>query len=134
MKHITFLLSIVLMFTFFTAADAGEKGENWEKFSKSLVETLKSDNEGLKQSAMMQIMVFCDSLDVKDAAFDVYNIYKFHKDNQMRHLALVTLYHLKSDWAMIQLTKDLKTEESPLLKKQIMFMVKEYNQMKEHVH
>jgi hypothetical protein len=119
------------MFTLITAAFAGDEEENWQKFSKSLVEMFKSDNDGLKQSAMMQIITYEDKLDVKDAAYDIYNIYKWHKDEKMRQLALVTLYHIDYDWIIQQLTEDIKKEESPVLKKQMMFIVDDYNKKKQ---
>lgn len=132
MRHITFLFIIVLMFIFVMAAVAGDEDENWEKFSQSLVKMFKSDNEGLKQSAMMQIIVYSDSLDVQDAAYDIYNIYRWHKNDHMRHLALVTLYHIKYDWALKELTKDIKIEKSPVIKKQLIYMISEYNKSKQH--
>jgi hypothetical protein len=120
------------MFTFVMAVIAGDEDENWGKFSQSLVEMFNSDNEGLKQSAMMQIIVYSDKLNVQEAAFDIYNIYKFHKNIHMRHLALVTLYHLNYEWAMNQLVKESKIEQSPILKKQLIYMVNEYNKSKQH--
>ena len=95
MKPLSLLIIFVLMPTLITSAIAGDEQENWEKFSKSLVEMFKSDNEGLKQSAMLQIITYADKLDVQDAAYDIYNIYKWHKDEKMRQLALVTLYHIE---------------------------------------
>lgn len=126
MKHFTLLLSMVLMFTFATAALAGDKSENWKRFSQSLVKMFKSDNEGLKQSAMQRIIQYSDKLDVKDAAFDIYNIYRWHKDARVRRLALVALYYTNYDWAMNQIVKDLKIESSPALKRQMIYMVNEY--------
>lgn len=131
MKHLTFLSIFVLLFSCLTIVLAGDGKENWEKFSKSLVEMFKSDNEGLKQSAMLQIITYADSLDVQDAAYDIYNIYKWHKDEKMRQLALVALYHIQYDWAMNQLVEDIKKEKSPILKKQLIFMVDEYNKKKQ---
>ena len=126
MKHFTLLLSMVLMFTFATAAFAGDKDKDWEKFSQCLVKMFKTDNEGLKQSAMQRIIQYSDRLDVKDAAYDIYNIYRWHKDVQVRRLALIALYHTNYRWAMNQIVKDLKIESSPMLKRQMICMVNEY--------
>jgi hypothetical protein len=126
MKHFTYLFIVVLMFTLATSSIAGEEDNKWEKFSQSLVEMFKSGNDGLKQSAMQRIIQYADKLDVQDAAFDIYNIYRWHKDAKMRQLALVTLYSMKYNWAMKQLVKDLKIEESPALRRQMVFMVNEY--------
>ena len=126
MRHFTFLFIIVLMFTFVTGVFAGDKEENWDKFSQSLVKMFKSHNEGLKQSAMQHIIQYSDKLDVQDAAFDIYNIYRWHKDAQVRRLALVALYNTNYDWAMNQIVKDLKIEQSPALKRQMVFMINEH--------
>ena len=126
MKHFTYFFIIILMFTLATSSIANDNEDKWEKFSQSLVEMFKSDNDGLKQSAMQRIIQYADKLDVKDAAFDIYNIYRWHKDTKMRQLALVTLNSIKYDWAMRQLHKDIKIEESPTLKRQMVFMVNEY--------
>ena len=126
MKHLSYLFIFVLMFTLITAAVAQEEKENWQKFSKSLVEMFKSDNDGLKQSAMQHIIQYSNKLDVKDAAFDIYNIYRWHKDVQVRRLALVALYNTNYDWAMNQIVKDIKIETSPALKRQMKYMVKEH--------
>ena len=126
MKHFTFLLSLVLIFTFATATLAGDNEENWEKFSQSLVKMFKSDNDGLKQSAMQRIIQYSDKLDVKEAAFAIYNIYRWHKDIHVRRLALIALYKTNYDWAMKQIVQDLKIESSPALKRQMVYMVNEY--------
>jgi hypothetical protein len=131
MKRFTFLFIFVLMFTFITAGLAGDKETDWDKFSQSLVKIYKCDNDGLKQSAMQKIIKYSDKLDVQEAAYDIYKIYKWHKDFNMRRLALVTLSHIKYDWAMKQLARDIKTEESPALKNQMIAIVKEYNQNNE---
>ncbi|MFC2088097.1 hypothetical protein ACFLSX_00715 [Calditrichota bacterium] len=123
MRQITFLILIVSMFTLVTSTVAKDKQENWEKFSQSLVETIKSQNDGLKQSAMQRIIQYSDKLDVKEAAFDIYNVYRWHNNDNVRRLALVALYNTKYDWAMNQIVKDIKIEHSPALKRQMIFMV-----------
>ena len=126
MKHLSSLLITVLMFTFITGVFAGDKEQNWDKFSQSLVKMFKSHNEGLKQSAMQHIIQYSDKLDVQEAAFDIYNIYRWHKDVQVRRLALVALYNTNYEWAMNQIVKDIKIEQSPALKRQMKYMVHEY--------
>ena len=49
----------------------------------------------------------------------------------MRHLALVALYHLNYEWAMNQLIKESKKEQEPILKKQLLYMINEYNKSKQ---
>ena len=126
MKQLTFLLSIVLVFSFTLTTMAKDKDENWQQFSQNLVETLKSQHEGLKQSAMQRVIQYSDKLNVKGAAFDIYNVYRFHENENLRRLALVALYNTNYSWAMNQIVKDSETEQSPALKRQMSFMVNEY--------
>jgi hypothetical protein len=126
MKHLTFLISLVLMFTFFTSSIAKDTDKDWDKFSQNLVYTIKTHHEGLKQSALQRIIQYSDKLDVQKAAFDIYNIYRWHNNDRVRRLALVALYNTNYSWAMNQILKDSKYETSPTLKRQMDFMVNEY--------
>ena len=126
MKHFTFLLSIVLMFTFTLSTIAKDTEENWQQFSQNLVKTINSQHQGLKQSAMQRVIQYSDKLDVKDAAFDIYNVYRFNENENLRRLALVALYNTNYSWAMNQIVKDSEIEQSPALKRQMSFMVNEY--------
>jgi hypothetical protein len=126
MKHFTFLFIILLLFTLATSNVAGERDIDWNRFSQSLVKAFKSGNEGLKQSAMQRIIQYSDQLSVQKAAFQLYNIYRWHKNTQVRQLALVALYKSNNEWAMNQLVKAIKIEKSPVLRRQMIFMIDEY--------
>ena len=126
MKRYTFLLSFVLVFTLTLSTFAKDSDKDWKKFSQNLVTTLKSNHDGLKQSAMQRVIQYSDKLDVKDAAFNIYNVYRFEKNENLRRLALVALYNTNYNWAMDQIVKELENEQSPILKKQMSFMVNEY--------
>jgi hypothetical protein len=126
MRQLTFLILIVSMFTLVTSTIAKDKAEYWDKFSQSLVESMKSENEGLKQSVMQRIIQYSDKLEVKEAAFDIYNIYRWHNNTNVRRLALVALYNTNYNWAMNRIAEELQREQSSTLKKQMMFMVNEY--------
>ena len=126
MKRYTFLLSFVLIFTLTLSTFAKDSDKDWKKFSQNLVTTLKSNHDGLKQSAMQRVIQYSDKLDVKDAAFNIYNVYRFEKNENLRRLALVALYNTNYNWAMDQIVKELENEQSPILKKQMSFMVNEY--------
>jgi len=132
MKHLTFLLSIVLVFTLTLSSIAKDSDKDWNKFSQNLVRTLKSNHEGLKQSAMQRVIQYSDNLDVKDAAFNIYNVYRFEENENLRRLALVALYNTNYSWAMHQIAKDLEKEQSPTLKKQMNFMLNEYFKVKQN--
>jgi len=126
MKHLTFLLTIVLTFIFILSATAKDSDKDWNKFSQNLVLTLKSNHDALKQSAMQRVIQYSHKVDVKDAAFDIYNVYRFNDNENLRRLALVALYNTNYNWAMNQIIKEWEKEQSPALKKQMSFMVYEY--------
>ena len=126
MKRLTFLLTIVLTFIFILSAIAKDSDKDWNTFSQNLVVTLKSNHDALKQSAMQRIIQYSHKVDVKDAAFDIYNVYRFNDNQNLRRLALVALYNTNYNWAMNQIVKEWEKEQSPALKKQMSFMVHEY--------
>ena len=64
---------------------------NWDQFSKGLNMALKSDNLGVKLSAMQLVIKYGNKVDVKDARYDVMDTFLYSKDRRVRQLALVTL-------------------------------------------
>lgn len=113
----TFLLSTLVLFA---AAFAGETAQtDWNAFSKNLVKSLKSDNEGIRLSAMQQVITYADKVNVDDAVFDIVQVYRSHQDVKVRQLALTTLHKTNNAWAMDFLKRNLEFEKSPVLKTQI---------------
>jgi len=113
----TFVLSTMLLIA---AAFAGESEKtDWDAFSKNLVKSLKSDNEGIQLSAMQQVITYADKVNVGDAVFDIVQVYRSHKDVKVRQLALTTLHKTNNAWAMDFLKRNLEHEKSPVLKAQI---------------
>ena len=92
---------------------------DWNAFSKNLVKAMASENVGLQMSAMQQIITYAENLDVSDAVFDVVSVYRNHKNEQVRKLALTTLYKMNNGWAIDFLAREVRFEKSPQLKKQI---------------
>jgi hypothetical protein len=103
---------------------------DWETFSKNLVKALQSDNDGLMLSAALMIVQYGEQLDVKDAVFDVMRIFRNDPNPKVRQLALVTLTHMKSDWAMEFLKREIQFEKDPVIKKQLIAVTSESYQKK----
>ncbi|MEP0547851.1 MAG: hypothetical protein ABJF88_13030 [Rhodothermales bacterium] len=80
--------------------EATWKKADWDAFSQNLVVGLATENDGLRASALQMIIRYGDNLDVRDATFDVVEIYRSHPNERMRRLAAVTCLHLKNEWAM----------------------------------
>ena len=113
----TFVLSTRVLFA---AAFAGESAEtDWNAFSKNLVKSLKSENEGIRLSAMQQVITYADKVNVDDAVFDIVKVYRSHEDVKVRQLALTALHKTNNAWAMDFLKRNLEFEKSPVLKTQI---------------
>lgn len=122
MKRLLLVL-VVFVFTITQFALAGNKDRlastNWDAFSKNLVMAIASGNDGLQQSAMQQIITYSDYLDVENARFDLVHLYRFHNNERVRQLAVVTLHKIGNKWAMDFLKRNLKFEDNPTIYRQI---------------
>ena len=132
MKPFLLVTLITLLPLAFTTAFAGEqhKAVDWPAFSKNLTVALSSDNNGLKQSALQQIIKYHQSLDMKDAALAVMRIYRNHPDFQTRRLALTALPSTDSRLVIGFLRRAVEFEKSPVLHKQIMFILENAGEAK----
>jgi len=127
MKRI--ILTFTLLFIFLTSIvwtanledqDAWNKllaKTNWELFSKNLVNALNSDNLGLKVSAMQKVIKYKEKVDVEDAALEIVRLYRRHKDERVRQLALVTLHSMQNDWALGIVKRDYNFENNSKIKR-----------------
>jgi hypothetical protein len=118
------VLAVCLLLPFSTVSFAGDKDADWDAFSKNLVKGLASQNHGLKLSAMQQIIKYSDNLQVQAGVLDILRIYRSHPDLNTRRLALTALSKTNSNMAMGFLRRAFEFEKSPVLKKQIYFIVK----------
>lgn len=92
----------------------------WDAFSKNLVNAITSENEGLRRSAMQLIIEHADKLDLNDAIFELVTIYRYHENEKVRQMAAVAIQKLDSNWARGFLKRNLKFEDSEIIKHQIM--------------
>lgn len=128
MKRIQFFTAVLIGFLALAwSVQANDlPKEKWDSFSNNLIVALKSQNEGLQRSAMMRIIQYADKVKVDVAVYDVVRIYRKHSDENMRQLALVTLYKMDNKWAIDFLKRAAKFEKSPRLQKQIYAILNEY--------
>jgi HEAT repeat protein len=124
---LTSLLTVIAVLAIPTHLSAAETLTDWKAFSKNLVKALASPNEGLQLSAMQQIIRYSEHLNVKAAVIDVMRIYRNHRDLQVRRLALTALAKTNSNLALGFLRRAIGFEKSPVLKKQIYFILKEHD-------
>lgn len=109
---------------------AQEQAVNWKLVSKNLVRSLATGNDGLRQSAMDFFIKHSDRLDINAAVYDVMHIYRNHKDERVKKLALVTLYKMENKWAMEFLKVDLRFQDSEELKRMVAAILQEYSAKK----
>ena len=100
----------------------------WDIFSKNLVKALKSENLGLKVSAMQLVIKYKEKVDVENASLDVVRLYRRHKDERVRQLALVTLHAMKNDWALGIVKRDYNFENNLKVKKLMAAVITDYAQ------
>lgn len=127
-KNLVMLVTVGLLVLAFTAVYANENLDNvdWNAFSDNLVVGLKSDNVGLKTSAMQQVIRYADKVDVNDAIFEIVEVYRSSNDENMRKLALATMYKSGNAWAMDFLKRNLKFEKSEKMRATIYHILNEY--------
>jgi hypothetical protein len=70
----------------------------WVQFGENLVVALKSDNEGLKISALQHIAAFGERFDVSDARFEMVRLFRDNKDERVRMMALAALSKANDAW------------------------------------
>lgn len=130
--HISIAVFFLLIFAF--SLQAKEKKTNWDQliaktnwqlYSKNLVKAIKSDNLGLKVSAMQQIIKYKKYVKVDEIVLDLVRLYRRYNDDRVRQLALVTLYSLQNDWAWSIIKRDYEYEGNPQIKRMLSVMLNE---------
>ena len=125
MRIFTKLIIPLLAILLITNGFAQEKQVDWAKFSDGLIRALKSDNHGLKMSAMQLIIKHAENLTVNAAVYDIYEIYRYHDNDKVRQLALIALYKMDHTWALQKLVEDVYTESNPIIQYQIKTILEE---------
>jgi len=131
MKKVFYALLMNIFCLTFLFAGNGE--DRWQTFSDNLTKSLKSENPGVKYSAMQLIIEYSDNIDVTDGVYDVMRVFRNNNDQKVRKLALVTLYKMNSDWAIEFLKMHQKYEENNEIKKTIASIVMAYQNKDEYI-
>lgn len=95
------------------ATNETESTTNWSKFTKGVQAGLVHDNQGVRESALQQIIGYGDKLTLdRTDIFEIVKIYRNSKHENQRILALAALHATKDAWAMDFLARSVKTESS----------------------
>ncbi len=101
-------------------------GSQWEAFNKSLIESVHSDNAGVREGALVQIAHYGDFLEFPElTVFEVMRIYRDNDDTQIKRLAIVALGNMGSKWAIEFLDMLAPYEENETLKKTMESVVRQ---------
>jgi hypothetical protein len=123
MRQSFFRFTILALATVFlslsTVLATESENVNWDRFSEGLKMALKSDNLGVKLSAMQLVIKYGDKVDVTDARYDVMDTFLYSKDRRVRQLALVTLAKINNTFDMGLLELQLNFEDDPVIKNQM---------------
>lgn len=131
MKRLTSALLVVLVVLSFNSLLAQEgKKIDWQAFSTNLIEAIKSSNDGLKMSAMQQVIRSSDSLDVALGRYVVMDVFMNNKDQKVRQLALATLIKIDNPMDIGLLELHYKWEKNEKIQEMIKNMLIEKGRMK----
>ena len=128
MKRFSIALIAVILFSFFSIAalSAQEKIKtDWDAFSKELLKSIDSSNEGVQLSALQRIIQYSDSLNIANARYSVMNIFMKNEDQKIRQLALAALSKINNPLDMGRLELHFKWEKDPVIKMHISFVLLE---------
>lgn len=127
-----FVAVIIIVTLSISGLFAGEKNDAyWNQFSANLVKGLKSENIGVKRSAMQMVIRFKSYVKVDEARYEVMDVFKTSNDRQERQLALVTLHAIGHPLDMGRLERQLKFEEDRVVKRQIAAILLEEDRLPE---
>ena len=124
MKSLSIIFAVVLLMVGFQGVQAAQT--NWDAFSANLTLAVQSDNAGVQQSALRQIIYYEGKLNMKEAIFDIVSIFRNNADTKVRHLALVALYKTQDPWAMDFLKRHLEFEGDETIHKLNLNVIKDY--------
>lgn len=115
----TVLALVIVFFSLGTILANEPANVNWDRFSDGLKMALKSDNLGVKLSAMQLVIKYGNKVNVTDARYDVMDTFLYSKDRRVRQLALVTLAKINNTFDMGLLERQIKFEDDPVIRNQI---------------
>ena len=127
MKRTSYLLGVLLIILVLLSSASFAKEVNWKMFADNLAVAMRSDNRGLQQSAMCMMIQYSDFLQMDRATvFDIVRIFRDDKDENVRLLAMVTLYKIEDPWAMDFLKRHRNFEEQSRIQKLCCCAVRSY--------
>ena len=122
MKRIVYVMVAVLsMSSLVLANNSGDYSKkHWSIFSKNSAVALKSDNDGVKQAAMVNIIRYKEKINPNSVVFPLVDIYNKNHNEKMRELAVSALHQTGDPWALSYLKENLEKEKNPNIRRLVM--------------
>ncbi|HLT47894.1 MAG TPA: hypothetical protein VK002_11745 [Rubricoccaceae bacterium] len=89
----------------------GAEADVWDAFSENLVAALQGDNLGLRCSALQHVVTYGARVDVRAAKFEVVRLFRDHRDERVRMLALAALAQMHDGWVADFLVRSARFEK-----------------------
>lgn len=84
-----------------------------EAISSTVGEALETAHYGLQTSALRLVITYADEVEFsRTTVFDVVRLYRDHKDDRVRRMAVVALGEMNHAWGNDMLTRSLRFEKS----------------------
>lgn len=101
----------------------------WMEYGKRISEALASEHDGLRQGALRMIIQYGEVLDLdRTAATEVVKVYRNHRNNRLRRMAVVALGQIQEPWSMDFLRRSIPYEKTPSVRHTVANVVSEYYQ------
>ncbi len=84
---------------------------NWKDFSIGIKMALKSQNQGLQESAVCMIVKYGTKLDLGESLEDLVKFYRNQQAEQIRKLTLLAIYRLDEQKAFDLLAEQLESDQ-----------------------
>ncbi len=92
----------------------------WVAYSNRISDALASDVDGLREAALRMTILYADqlTLDRRDT-FEMVRVFRSHKNDRMRRMAVVALNAADDHWGMEMLARSYRFEHDPGVRYQI---------------
>ena len=119
MRNIHVIVTALVLFFSATFVFAQSDPLIWNGNSEELVKFIKSNDENKKVFALQKIIMNPEIVNANHVAYDIYRMYRSHKNDKIRQMALVSLYKMKHYFLLKNLKDDLYKEKNPEIRWQI---------------
>lgn len=105
--------------------------EQWQKYAGQLSGALASGHDGLQQGALRMIIQYGNYMQFKRAAvFDAVRIYRNHRNDNMRRMAVVAVGEMHDPWAFDFLKRSVPFEKTSRVHHTILSVLNAHGMLK----